>query len=147
MTLRLIREPSAGGATLGSLYVDHVRAFDTLEDELRERVGEPVSVWKVKGRSAIPAGRYRVALRHSARFGRVLPWIQNVPGFEWILIHAGNRSVDTEGCILVGLDRAPAEVRRSQIAMQQLMLHLAAAPDDIWISIENPPGYRPVHEA
>lgn len=141
VNLRLIREPSRYGATLGSLYIDDVRCFETLEDEIREQLG-PVSAWKVRGQTAIPAGRYRVQLRHSPRFGRVLPWVQDVPGFEWILIHAGNRSIDTEGCILVGLDRAPAEVRRSQMAMQQLMLRLAAATDAIWLAVENPPSYR-----
>jgi hypothetical protein len=144
MNLRLIREPSTAGATLGSLYVDDVRLFETLEDPIRERPGVPVASWKVKGQTAIPAGRYRVTLRHSPRFGRVLPWIQDVPGFEWILIHAGNLSVDTEGCILVGLDRAPAEVRRSQMALARLMQLLTAATDDVWIAIENPPGYQAV---
>lgn len=139
MNLRLIREPSKDGATLGSLYIDDERRFETLEDEIREVPDQPVSAWKVKGRTAIPAGRYRVVLRHSPRFGRVLPWIQDVPGFEWVLIHAGNRASDSAGCVLVGLDRAPAEVRRSQMALQRLMLVLAAAPGEIWISIENPP--------
>lgn len=144
MQLRLIREPSKDGATLGSLYVDDVRFCDTIEDEIREVPGHPVATWKVKGATAIPAGRYPLVLRHSPRFGRVLPWIQQVPGFEWILIHAGNRSVDTEGCILVGLDRAPAEIRRSQMALHRLILVLAAAPDAIAIDIENPRNYPTV---
>lgn len=140
MNLRLIREPSKDGATLGSLYINGHRHFETLEDVIREKPGS-VSSWKVPGETAIPAGRYRVVLHHSPRFGRVLPRLENVPGFDGILIHGGNLSRDTEGCILVGLDRAPAEVRRSQMAMQQLMLLLAAATDDIWIVIENPPGF------
>lgn len=141
MNLRVIREPSRGGATLGSLYIDGVRVCETLEDELRERPGQPVAAWKVKGQTAIPAGRYRLTLRQSPRFGRVLPWLQDVPGFEWILIHAGNKSADTEGCLLVGLDRGAAFVGRSQMAFQRLMERLTAAPGDIWIDIENPPTY------
>lgn len=142
MTLRLIREPSKDGATLGSLYVDDVRFCETLEDELRERPGEPVPSWKVRGETAIPAGRYRVTLQESPRFVRVLPRLHQVPGFDGVLIHGGNRSRDTEGCILVGLDRAPAEIRRSQMALQRLLLQLTAATDPIWIAIENPPNYR-----
>lgn len=140
MNLRVIREPSKSGATLGVLFVKDEFFGHTLEDEIREKAG-PVSTWKVKGQTAIPAGRYHVALRPSPRFGRVLPWLQDVRGFEWILIHAGNRSHETEGCLLVGLDRAPAEVRRSQMALQRLMLLLAEATDEITITIENPPGY------
>lgn len=141
MNLRVIREPSRGGATLGSLYVDGVRLCETLEDELREQPGQPVAAWKVKGQTAIPAGRYRVTLRQSPRFGRLTPWLQDVPGFEWILIHAGNKSADTEGCLLVGLDRGAATVGRSQMAFQRLMALLLEARGDIWIDIENPPAY------
>lgn len=144
MTLRLIREPSVAGATLGSLYIDDVWTFWTLEDQLREIPGQPVSAWKVRGQTAIPAGRYRVVLRQSPRFGRVLPWLQDVPGFDWILIHAGNRHPDTEGCILVGLDRQRASVGRSQMALQRLMLRLTEAQDEIWIAIENPASYSAV---
>lgn len=146
MNLRIIREPSKEGATLGSLYINDVRHCETLEDVIREQPGQPVKAWKVKGQTAIPAGRYRIEMRQSPRFGRTLPWLQNVEGFEWILIHAGNRSVDTEGCILVGLDRAPAEVRRSQMALQRLMTILTDISEDIWIAIENPPSYS-VNEA
>lgn len=145
MNLRVVREPSRDGATLGSLYVDDVRLMDTLEDQLRERAGQPVEAWKVKSKTAIPAGRYRVRLTMSARFGKTLPLIDSVPGFSGIRIHAGNVHADTEGCLLVGLDRsefgaAPA-VYRSREAMNRLMLHLTAAKGEVWIVIENPPSY------
>lgn len=144
MRLRVIREPSHQGATLGSLYIDDVWVSWTLEDVLRERPMQPVSAWKVKGQTAIPAGRYRVVLRQSPRFGRVLPWLQDVPGFEWILLHAGNRSADTEGCLLVGLDRGTAFVGRSQMALQRVMERLVEAQGEIAIVIENPPSYPAV---
>lgn len=147
MNLRLIREPSSAGATLGSLYINDVRVCETLEDQLREQFMRPVKTWKVKGETAIPAGRYRIVLRQSPRFGRVLPWLQDVPGFEWILIHAGNKSADTEGCILVGLDRATSFVGRSAVALQRVMQQLVEAKGEIWIAIENPPSYSPVNEA
>jgi hypothetical protein len=29
-------------------------------------------------------------------------WVQNVPGFKFILIHLGNTISDTEGCLIIG---------------------------------------------
>jgi hypothetical protein len=41
--------------------------------------------------TAIPAGRYRVIINRSERFGRMLPRLLEVPGFDGILIHPGTR--------------------------------------------------------
>lgn len=142
MNLRLIREPSKGGATVGSLYIDDVRVCETLEDVIREVPGQEVKRWKVQGQTAIPAGRYRVRWHDSPRFGRRLPILEDVPGFSYVLLHAGNRASDSEGCILVGLDRGHAFIGRSQMALQRVVERLVEAKDDIWISVENPPSYR-----
>jgi len=103
MKLTLNRRPSLGGATIGELLEDGTRLCYTLEDEIRERVGEPVANWKVKGATAIPAGEYRVTLEHSPRFGPDTLTINGVPGFVGVRIHGGNRHEDTEGCPLLGL--------------------------------------------
>lgn len=103
MKLTIIRAASVGGATLGKLYIDGVFACHTLEDEVREVEGEPVAAWKIKGATAIPAGDYRVTLEPSARFGPDTLTINDVPGFQYIRMHPGNTSADTEGCILLGM--------------------------------------------
>lgn len=103
MRLTLRRNPSVGGATIGTLYVDGAWTAHTLEDEVREVHGVPVADWKIKGKTAIPAGEYVVSLEDSPRFGADTLTLHDVPGFQFIRMHAGNTSADTEGCILLGL--------------------------------------------
>jgi hypothetical protein len=103
MKLTLQRNPSVGGATIGTLYIDGAWVAHTLEDEVREIPGQPVAEWKIHGKTAIPAGEYIVTLEDSPRFGADTLTIHDVPGFQFIRMHAGNTSDDTEGCILLGL--------------------------------------------
>lgn len=83
-------------ATRGIVAVDGAFFGYTLEDRVR-----PVGAPKVHGETAIPAGIYEVGIHPSPRFKKRLPWIKNVPGFNYILAHGGNKHTDTEGCILV----------------------------------------------
>lgn len=57
---------------------------------------------KVHGKTAIPAGNYKIAVTRSNRFKRDLIEIQNVPYFEGIRIHSGNTAGDSEGCPIIG---------------------------------------------
>ena len=61
---------------------------------------------KIKGRSAIPEGRYAVVISWSPKMKAWLPILLGVPNFEGIRIHAGNTAEDTAGCILVGKNPA-----------------------------------------
>lgn len=138
MNIRVIREPSIGGATLGSLYVNGVWQCWTLEDAIREIPGQPVESWKVKSETAIPAGRYKIAITPSQRFQRRLPLLLDVPGFAGVRIHPGNTVADTEGCLLVGQDRQAGRVLRSRVAFEALFAELEDADGDIWINVEPP---------
>ena len=135
--LRLIREPSVSGATLGSLYVDGVWNCWTLEDEIREVAGQFVAEWKVPKVTAIPVGTYLMQITLSQRYGRLLPLLTGVPGFTGIRIHTGNTDADTEGCILVGRVRREAQILESRLAFKTLFDHLKASERSI-ISIEAP---------
>ncbi len=130
MNLRLIREPSFQGATMGCLFVDQRFACFTLEDEIREA--------KIPGETCSPAGRYRIALTMSERFKTVLPLLLAVSQFDGIRIHAGNTHADTAGCILVGKERREAGLLQSRVALENLLTQLRTADGDIWIEIENP---------
>jgi hypothetical protein len=140
MNLRLIREPSLSGATMGVLFVDgHFEAF-CLEDEIREIPRRPVHDWKIPGQTAIPQGRYEVVITPSVRFKRQLPLLLDVPGFDGVRIHAGNGMLDTEGCVLVGRSRRPAFVGESRVALEALFekIDRATKGGRVFITIENP---------
>ena len=127
MLLRLLRDRSVNHVTFGRLFVDDVFECLTLEDEVRERPGVPVGEWKIPKQTAIPAGRYCVRLTMSTRFGRVLPLLENVPGFSGIRIHTGNVIDDTEGCILVGRRVSGRMIAESRIAFRTLVASLEEA--------------------
>jgi hypothetical protein len=90
------------------LSIDGIIICHTLEDEVREVIGQPVDVWKVHGQTAIPSSQfcgrdYVVTLEQSPRFGADTITIHNVPGFVGVRVHAGNDTSDTEGCPLLGM--------------------------------------------
>jgi hypothetical protein len=100
MKLSLHRVDFQSHATIGTLTVDGAQFCNTLEDV--DRRLELDHSLKIPGETAIPRGTYDVIVDHSAHFGRDLPHLLNVPGFEGVRIHVGNSDKDTEGCILVG---------------------------------------------
>jgi hypothetical protein len=143
MKLVLLRNPSVAGATVGRLYIDGIFACHTLEDEVREIPGRPVAEWKIQGATAIPAGRYRVTLENSPRFGWQTPTLQDVPGFTHIRMHAGNSAADTEGCILLGMRATErsliAGTSRPAVALVRGQISAAIERgEDVWIDIQNP---------
>ena len=101
--------------TIGKLYIDGCYFCDTLEDTVRP-AGQ-----KIAGKTAIPAGTYTVKKTMSPRFKRILPEILNVPGFTGVRIHEGNTAKDTDGCLLLGLNKTKGAVLNSKDAMAFFM--------------------------
>jgi len=103
--LKLYRISSQADSTNGILYIDDKFACYTLEDEQREI--------KVKHETAIPLGIYEIKFRtvggfhtkYTSRYGsdfhKGMLELQDVPNFDYILIHTGNTDEHTSGCILV----------------------------------------------
>lgn len=154
MELFIERAPSTPTATAGKLYVDGrffhphpsgpgQRGIYTLEDVVREVAGRPVDEWKLKGSTAIPAGRYRVAYTFSQRFQRATLLLLDVPGFTGIRFHGGNSAADTEGCILCG----EARIAEDKIALcaqaiallESLVLPEIEAGREVWCTLETAP--------
>lgn len=142
MELTLRRRWFSGLSTIGELLVDGKFECFILEDKMREQPGVPVENWKIKHKTAIPVGRYQVVIAPSSRFGREMPRLLNVPGFDGVLIHWGNTSVDTDGCLLTGTTRAADFVGNSWLAFKALYPKLQAIgfSAKIWITITNEPA-------
>lgn len=105
MKLDVIRTQFGKDATNGMLFINGVFECYTLEDEVRDV--------KVHSETAIPLGEYEIKLRteggfhtkYTSRYGSMhkgMLWLQDVPGFTWILIHTGNTDQHTAGCLLLG---------------------------------------------
>lgn len=139
--------------TIGKMYVDGAYLCDTLEDKVRDynKDGDlkDANEQKVYGKSAIPYGRYEIAIdvvspKYAQRAsyiwcGGYLPRLLNVPHFDGILIHAGNSAEDSAGCLLVGENKIKGRLVNSMATLKRLyaILKSADAKDEqIWITIE-----------
>ena len=117
--LTLTRIAKRADYTIGILEDENgSKICDTLEPTWRNYKGGEL---KVPKKSSVPEGTYPVVVTKSRRFGRYLPLLVGVPGFEGIRIHSGNTSDDTEGCILVGQNLMVGKVVWSRITLEKLM--------------------------
>ena len=105
MKLDVVRTQFGKDATNGMLFINGLFECFTLEDEYRDV--------KVRGETCIPDGEYEIKLRtvggfhekYTKRYGALhkgMLWLQDVPNFQWILIHTGNTAEHTAGCLLLG---------------------------------------------
>ena len=119
MKILIKRIHRSGKSTIGELSIDGKFECYTLEDVERDV--------KIAGITAIPKGTYKVDITMSNRFKRLLPILINVPNFEGVRIHSGNKAQDTEGCILVGAERAIDFIGKSRIAFDKLFAKMEVA--------------------
>ncbi len=148
MNLYLIEIGCTTNSTASHLYMDNKPFCFVVEDGFRER--------KVKHETRIPAGRYQILpLKngkffnlYSKRWGhKFVPWIQDVPGFDGILIHIGNTIADTSGCLLLnrgitlGADGNYSGTDSTSIykLFYALMEKALERGEEIWLEIERLP--------
>ena len=130
---RIARKPDY---TIGRLFVNGTFFCNTLEDTDR---GLDASMdlttlkrLKVPGKTAIPTGTYKITMNHkSPKFSKkdyyrnfcdgYMPRLQAIPCFEGVLIHRGNETDDTEGCLLVGENTEPGKLSNSKPVWEKLM--------------------------
>ena len=113
---------------------------DTLEPTWRDYAN---GAYKVKGKSAIPEGRYSVVISYSPKFKKWLPILLGGPEFnkEWqgVRIHAGNTEKHTQGCILVGENKIVGRLLNScntLLDLKQKMVEAKGRGEAIWLTIK-----------
>jgi hypothetical protein len=119
MKLEVKRLHRTDNSTIGELTIDGKFECYTLEDKERDV--------KIKGETAIPKGTYKVIINQSNRFKKLLPLLIGVPNFEGVRIHPGNSNHDTEGCILVGMNRSVDYITKSRKAFDSLFKKMQGA--------------------
>ena len=153
MKLLLKRIAKQKTYTIGKLYINDVYECDTLEDTDRglsdDMSVEEINKKKVYGQTAIPTGTYEINMdvvspkfknRSWAKpYNGKLPRLMNVPGYEGVLIHVGNKPENTLGCLCVGQNKIKGQVVNSTATFHELMAKLVKAHDkgeNISITIE-----------
>lgn len=138
MKLTLRRKFKGPAYTVGDLSVNGKFFCNTLEDAVRALPatcpdtprGHPCTCReKVREKTAIPAGTYKITLEYSPRFKRRMPRLHDVPHFLGILIHTGNTEADSAGCILVGENTVKGKVLNSRATFGRLYALLEKEKD------------------
>ncbi len=120
MNLLVTRKTFTTLSTIGDLAIDGAFFGHTLEPPKRDQ--KPC---------CIPVGTYDVSIRYSQKHVRLIPHVENVPGFSEIEIHVGNFPKDTEGCLLVGnvVNSTPDQILGSKVAFDCLFRLLTEAKE------------------
>lgn len=147
---RIFKGPSY---TIGKLFINGVYECDTLEDQDKgltsQMTLEEIKAKKVYGETAIPTGVYKLNMNTvspkfkdrswAIPYKGILPRLENVKGFEGVLIHVGNKPQETLGCVLVGENKVKGQVINSTASFNKLMKLLLQANidgEDIELTVE-----------
>lgn len=129
MKINVLRAHYNKTTTTGIMLIDDQYFGYTLEDVVRHTPKE-------YGKTAIPAGLYRLDLTYSNRFKRLMPEIYDVPFFTGIRIHGGNTHVNTLGCLLVARNRLNDNTIQGTLE-RELIGKLKSRDGEHWIEIFN----------
>jgi hypothetical protein len=144
MELQLDRKWYTNRSTIGKLFIGSDFECFILEDPVRRDPdpSTPANEAKIPGKTAIPAGKYKIQITYSPRFKRLLPILVDVPGYSGVRIHPGNTAEDTEGCLLPGTWYLVDKVANSRTAFNALYLKLDDARkrgEACWLTIKDVP--------
>ena len=147
MNLYLYRKIKKATYTIGKLYIGVEFQCNTLEDPVRDLIdlnddgdfNDP-DEGKIYGDTAIPADTYRIKMAHSPTFNRRMPYLQDVPGFTYIMMHNLSDVSQTKGCIGVGENTIQGRLVNSRAWSDLLNSKITAAEnngEDVWIEIND----------
>jgi len=126
MNILIQRALATARSIPGEAFIGSAHAFYTLE-----RPGV-----------AILSGRYPVTVYFSPHLQRRVPLLNNVPGRSFIEMHWGSFSQNSDGCILVGEQRAGFdEIIGTQEEFDRLMPLVEAAvntQEGCWVEVLDP---------
>src|SRR6267142_4724497 len=116
MHLKVVRNKTQSKhSTLGVLFIELSKFCFTLEPP---KDPDPNG----NGFVCVPAKTYRLRIRWSNHFNKLVPHVEDVPGRSEIEIHIGNLPRDSHGCVLVGFTQPQADyVGQSKDAFTALM--------------------------
>ena len=134
MKIEIKRDIKGNTYTAGKMYVDGRHFADTLEPRAIDWSKEE----KTLGKTAIPEGTYKVEMRYSTKFKTQMPYVQNVPHFDGIMLHVGNSVRDSRGCILIGTRTYPSVLTHSREAVNRLILLMEEHKgESVTLTVEN----------
>ena len=134
MELKTDRAWKENGYTIGRFFVNRARFHESLEDEDRG-LDQSMSIaeitsGKIRGKTAIPRGTYKVILSVSPKFknkpwaskyGGLVPEIVGVKGYSGVRIHPLNDAAESEGCIGIGDNKVKGKIVNSVKCYEELM--------------------------
>ena len=148
MELILDRKYKKTTYCIGRLYVDGKFVCNTIEDRdrgLHKNMSlSQIRNIKVKDMTAIPTGKYKITMNVvSPKFSKKkyyldfckgrLPRLLDVPGFDGILIHAGNLTTGkatagmSSGCLLLGYNTEVGALTKTKECYEKVYKMLDAA--------------------
>lgn len=147
LLVRRVANNTTEGYCISHLFINGKYFCDVLEDvdrglDSKMSIQEIANI-KIKNQTAIPTGEYNLILNQvsprfkntswAKKFGGIVPILDNVPGYEGVLIHPGNTKDNTSGCLLVGWNKIKGQVIKSQDAWKTLMNNYLMKYKQPWI--------------
>ena len=125
--------------TIGKFLINGQRFSESIEDPDRgltqDMPLEEIKMRKVYGETAIPTGTYTVKMTWSPKYKRMMPEVQNVPGYSGVRIHSLNTAEDSYGCIGLGRNTKVGMITNSKKTCAEFERLLIAAGGECKLTI------------